>query len=232
MRRFVIKKPNPGRSTVTIVTHEYKASTGRTRTVYLGSFSAHLDPDTLVGLESAKAGDSVRGIRLKAGTLAAGSPFALDVCDIEQIRRWLMRFGTVIKKREAETATKVAEQRIADEARTRLVAQVEAELRSRLESDWRAAFLADQEASRQSAMDAAVEALKEAGQQVIAEARALRAQGQRLTRRECASSVNMATLDGLLLRTVAIRKAAFEQFEEDCKVAGLMTRKTGRRTAS
>lgn len=235
MKRFVIKSPSAGRRTVTLATHEYVRETGpdgrsrgATKTVYLGSFSLDLNPDLLRCVEHISAGETAGGITLRPDTYAAGEPFTLDAEDLEQIREWLVAHGTYIKRRESLEQYRIEEARVRAEERAALASQIEVELRARLTTEIRAAFEAELAAKRVNALDAAAEMLRQAGQVVVEEAGRLKAGGPRVSarRRAVADEEVKSARQALLARTLRLRKEVFAEFEEACKQAGLMTRKS------
>ena len=237
MKRFVIKSPKPGKTTVTLVTHRYEPASlnqgrtvGRTRTVYLGSFNLDLDPDGLLGVERIGPGQRVAGVALRANDCDEQMTFALGSSDASDIRKWLLQHGTFAKRKEVERkALEVAESAAVSD-RERLVARLEVEIRQRLEQGWRDAYNAKLESVRNSALDTLAEALVSAGRHVILEAEMLRKSGRPLTRIRSPGPV-LSPLDALLARTLSIRNLGFEQFKNDCKTAGLMTRKAARKRA-
>lgn len=213
-----IKKPSKGKTTVTLVALPYDRETSKkTKTRYLGSFNAKLDPASLEGLEGVGPGQKARGIRLRPGTTVNGVPFALDAADIADIRTWLLENGTVEpeRKRKAERAAV---------HRARLASEIEDDLRSRLEDRWRAEFAA---AQRADPIAYACEALRAAGQYVVEEAGKLKHAGSRLTMagRGRGRGVKATELDKLTDRAKSLRCGAFESFKDACKVAGVMTRR-------
>jgi hypothetical protein len=141
-----------------------------------------------------------------------------------------LEHGTVAKRKAAERRTLEEVESAAALDRERLTVRLEVEIRQRLEQDWLEAFTARLEAAQSSPLDALSEQLILAGKHVISEAEALRSSGQRLTRIRC-PGVASSRLDKLLAKTLVIRRLGFEQFENDCKSAGLMTKKSARKRA-
>jgi hypothetical protein len=219
---------------VTLATHEYVRETGpdgrsrrATKTVYLGSFSLDLNPDRLKGVEHIRAGEATEGITLRPGTYAAGQPFTLDADDLEQIRAWLTAHGTYVKRQEGLERDRIEEARVRAEERAALASQIEAELHARLTSEIRAALDAELATNRVDAIDAAVDMLLQAGQAVVDEAGRLKPVLRvPHRRRTLADEEAKSARKALLARTLRLRKEAFAGFEEACKQAGLMTRKS------
>jgi hypothetical protein len=237
MKRFVIKSPKPGRTTVTIVAHQYDPaslvegrSVGRTRTIYLGSFSLGLDPDRLLGLERIGPGQCVEGVSLSANTCEKQTSFTLVSSDLSEIRSWLLEHGTFATRQAAERRALETAESAAVMERERFTAQLEVEIRLRLEQEWLDAFKVRLQEGRRAPLDALSELLASAGRHVISEAETLRSSGQRLTRIRSPGEV-LSPLDALLARTLSIRRLGFKQFEIDCKAAGLMTKKAARKRA-
>lgn len=234
MNRLVIKPPPAGRTTVTLVTHRYldRAEAARqgcergTKTVYLGSFPVDLQPRRLDGVERIAPGDASCGVSVRPNVQLDGKPFELHREDVKQIRSWLETHGTWAK-REAEHAKyreTLERQRAAD--RAQLEAQIRAELRETLRAEVTQEVRQEMEAQRGHAIEDAIGAVQAAGRAVREEAVALKAAGHRLvTRRGPRAPVEEAPVHRLLQLTLALRRDAFAQFEDECKAAGLMGRK-------
>jgi hypothetical protein len=234
LKRLVIKPPPAGRRTVTLVTHRYRDRTEAarqgcergTQTVYLGSFPIDLQPRRLDGVERIAPGDASCGVSVRPNVQLDGKPFELQLEDVQQIRSWLETHGTWAK-REAEHARyleKLEQQRAAD--RAQLEARIRAELRETLRAEVTQEVRQELEAHRGHPIEDAVRAVQAAGLAVRQEAATLKAAGHRLvTRKGSRARVEDAPVHRLLQLTLALRRDAFAQFEDECKAAGLMGRK-------
>lgn len=123
MKKFVIATPRPGRTTVSLVAHQYNADTKRTKTAYAGSFPLRLDPAQLVGAPLLLPGQTWHGLRL-----SKNSPISLDPSDITTIRKWLETHGSVagLARLREDMAARSASERAA--LRAELTAEVEAKM--------------------------------------------------------------------------------------------------------
>jgi len=230
MKRFVIK-PAPGKTTVSLLTHQYlnraeAAAQGRergTQVVYLGSFSAHLNPHALDGVERIGVGDDSTGVRVKSGVLVDGVPFELTAEDIQEIRAWLMEHGTWAQRERRLAEYREHEAQRLEGQRTQLAIELRAELEASLRADIRAELERETTAARGHPIDEAVRAVQLAGVAVAEEAARLKAAGHRLsTRRAKTRTADSAPVTRLLDLTRALRTEAFSRFEDACKAAGLM----------
>lgn len=216
MERFVIKKRD-GVQRAVIASHEYCRERKRTQTIYLGSLSLELDPAVLAD-ESADLGGAVS---IKAGAVAQGAPFVLDMGVRKQLMDWLRKHGNVAK-REAEAKHARAVALAQAKARRRAI---ESELRSQIESEMRQTLQLELEARTVPPLRAAELALEAACEAVSAEAAAHRAAGHELSRMRgnVAENSRLNPLDELRLVSEHLRKTCFERFEAACKQAGLMS---------
>lgn len=123
MKKFAIVPPRPGRTTVSLVAHQYNADTKRTKTAYAGSFPLGLDPAQLVGAPLLLPGQTWNGLRL-----SKNSPISLNPSDITTIRQWLETHGSVagLTRVREDMAARSASERAA--LRAELTAEVEAEM--------------------------------------------------------------------------------------------------------
>lgn len=230
MRRFVIK-PTPGRTTVSLTAHRYlnkaEAQAAQrergTQVLYLGSFSSHLDPGRLSGVERIVPGDATHGIKLKQGVVLNGQPFELHAADVDEIRHWLLANGSWAREEEARHQRAAANALAQAEERVRLEAELRAELTTQLRPLLQAELMLEMQASRGHPLVEAVKAVEAAGVAVREEAERLREAGLRLaTRRGRAGATMDAPVAALLEMTLALRVEAFASFEAACKEAKLM----------
>lgn len=225
---FVINAARPGRSTATIVTHIYNHGTRRTETVYLGSVSIELDPDSLPGEGTIQPGERAYGISLSPG---AGRSFAAE--DLAIVRDWLELNGSYRRDQLAEWAQRRAESARQAAEREALRAELETELRPKLEAEIHGTLERERLLSMPSPLEAAVAALDNAAKHVVQRAGELRAAGHRLSgvRRIRTTSPSPATpLDALQTDANQIRTNAIKQFELSCKAAGIMAQRPRKRT--
>lgn len=223
-RKFVICAPRAPRTTASLVTHRYDERSKRTATVYLGSFSVDLDPNDIPDDTTIAAGEARHGIRLRPT-----APFALASDDVALIRDWLRAHGTHTRQVALMqlAAAQRAQRRQAE--RAKLVAEVEAEVRARVLAEQSAAI--DDLRARTVGYDLlqAEEALERAAEALRREAADAAAAGHRLSSiRYQGTDPTRATspLDVLQARANRIRRLAIVAFEQACKDAGLMTRKS------
>jgi len=234
LKRLVIKPPSGERTTVTLVTHRYldRAEAAQlgcergTQTVYLGSFPIDLEPRRLDGVDRIRPGDASCGVSVRPNVQLDGAPFELVFDDVQQIRAWLQEHGSWAKQ-EADLAR---HRELREQERAAERAQLEAQIRLQLRDELRAEVLTEvhmeMEARRAHPIEDAVVAVAAAGRAVQEEAARLRASGHRIvTRRGPRRSPGQTPALRLLELTVALRKGAFAQFENECKAAGLMGRK-------
>jgi hypothetical protein len=222
-QKFVITPPRPNRSTATLVTHMYNATTKRTATVYLGSFSCHVNPDEIPENADIRPGDCLHGIRLRTN-----SPFGLKTDDVSRIRVWLEQHGTY-RRRVAEERAREC-QRAEERARERaqLMAELEEEVRKKLEAQKRGELEAASAASAGYALVQAVQAIELAAAELLREAHAAKEAGYRVSNLRSVNTEYLCAanpMDVLQMRANRIRKAAMAVFEEACKDAGVMERR-------
>lgn len=227
-QKFVIVKPRPGRSTVAFVTHVYDARRQRTRTVYLGSCSIHLDPESIPATTLSE-GASAHGISLRPTAAAGTAPFEMTADDVQRIRDWLRRHGTHVQRVAEEEARQRALESGRLEQERQLRARIEAEIRPGIE----AAARAEVERIKQTQaavdpLDAAVKALDAAALSLQETTRACVARGVKLAQlRSTRTRVDSTAtaLDRVQAKCNVVRIEAMERFEEACKAAGLMGRR-------
>jgi len=221
---FQIKKPRKGTTTATLVALPYQRdTTKKTKTEYLGSFNAKLDPLLLEDVQGLAAGQRAHGIRLVPGKTVIGIPFALDASGIADIRAWLLEHGTAERERKAKSVAEAQAEQMAVAQRARLTSEIEVELRSRLEEQWHAELVT---AQQKDPIAFAVEALRIAGRYVVEEAGRLKETGSRLTTAGQGRGTNGAStaLDKFAVRTKSLRTTAFDDFNKACQAAGVMRR--------
>lgn len=226
-KSFVINPPRPGRSTATIVTHVYNQQTRRTKTVYLGSFSVALDPDSVPSEVLIQPGERAYGISLSAG---ANRPF--DAEHLAAIRSWLELNGSHRQEQLAEWVRCRAENERQAAEREALRAELETELRPTLEAAIREALERERLMTAPSPLVAAIAALDSAAEHVVQRAEELRAAGHRIssirqTKTTCSSTAG--PLDALQADANRIRTAAFKRFEKSCQAAGIMAQRPSKR---
>lgn len=219
-KSFVINAPRPGRSTVTMVTHVYDQATRRTRTVYLGSFSVGLDPDTLPTGSSIAPGARDHGISLSS---AATMQFGPD--DLAVIRKWLEEHGSHRREMALRRARQQTELDRQTQQRDALRRQLEAELRPRIERDVRESLERERRAAELGPLETAMAALESAATHVVQVAARLRSEGHEVTNTRRASlkaPLKANPLDILQAEANRIRLQAFAKFEAGCKEARVM----------
>lgn len=231
MKRLVIRRPKEGRKSVALLTHRY---VGReearaqgiergTKTIYLGSFPADLDPSRLTGLSELAPGRSACGITLRPGVTVDGRPFNLQTEDLDEIRAWLQTHGDLVK-REVEAARR----RVEAESRRHAERQaMERELRASLRAELRAELAAQtRDRTVLEAIRDAVNATNAAAEAVVLEGERLASAGVEVTSRAKAAAGKGAHLAALISATLDLRRDAFERFEAACKKARLMSQRT------
>lgn len=227
-KKFVIKPPQEGRSTVELRAYSYlsKATAladGKergTKDNYLGSFSQNLDPELLAEVTAVPPGSQLGGIKLRPGRMVDGEPFELHEQDVREIRHWLLQHGNHVR-REQERMRLQAER---DAAAAALRLQIEREVQLELRESTRAELLEElRPSSAIPAIYAAIEALAWAARAVEIEARTL---GEPLATRRTKAMASAPSEAGQLLEaTQRLRRDAFAAFESCCKKAGLMAQK-------
>jgi hypothetical protein len=231
MKKFVIKTPKAGRSTVELITHRYLSKEAAkaqslyrgTQTIYLGSFSIDLDPGRLGEVQVVCAGDASSGISLRPGVMVDGQPFELDAGDVNEIRDWLLQHGGHVRQQQ-----RVAQLRAErEETLATLRQQLECEIRAELRQSLRTELLSELRPSAAvPALQAAEEALQAAAVALVAEVERLRADGARVSPRRTKSAVDRdPAVDTLRKATERLRRDAFSEFENACQTAGLMARR-------
>lgn len=231
-KKFVIKAPAVGRSTVELVTHIYLNRAAAkaqglergTRTIYLGCFSVDLDPAVLSDVEVVRAGDASSGITLRPSAAIDRQPFELNADDVTSIRDWLTQNGGHVR-RERERAAAQAEREAAEEVQ-RL--KIEREVRLEVSESIRASVLEElMPSSAVPAIHAAIQALDRAARAVEIEAKILAAEGKKLAPRRTKSlATDSSAVAQLFEATLQLRRDAFTAFERSCQQAGLMVAKT------
>lgn len=235
-KKFVIKEPAAGRSTAELVTYRYlNRETAKaegvergTRTIYLGCFSANMDPQLLSGVELVCAGDASNGITLRPGMVVGGQPFELNAQDVGEIRDWLLQHGGHVR-REQQLAELQAERDQALATQRRLL---ENQIRSELRETLRAELMAElRPTAAIPALRAAKEALAAAAAAVVAEVARLTSDDVRVRAvRPKSAGSGESDADALLEATLEVRLGAFSEFEGTLQEMGLMkTRGSGNR---
>jgi hypothetical protein len=228
-KSFVINSPRPGRSTATLVTHVYNHDTKRTQTIYIGSLPIDLDPDSIPVDACIPSGGHLHGIRVSSRVQG------LEPDDLAVIRQWLELHGVHRRRQAMERAwaSEASERKRIEREQLRL--QIELELRSRIEQEVRTTLEAELRAKEiSSAPEAALDALQLAGKYFVEQSEVLRADGLRVSNIRCAAVTTASganPLDALQATANRIRIGALAQFENDCKAAGIMAGRTGRRAS-
>ena len=231
MKKFVIKPPKAGRSTVELIAHPYLSKEAAkaqglergTQTIYLGSFSMNLDPGRLAGVLRVIGGDASSGISLRPHVIVDGQTFELDAQDVNQIRDWLVEHGSYLREQQRLVQIQAEREKELIALRQRLEAEIRLELRESL----RAELLSELKPSAAiPALSAAVDALDTAAAAVTTEVDRLTAScAHRSTRRLNAAHDSDLGIDALREATERLRRTAFREFEEACQDAGLMKRR-------
>lgn len=230
-KKFVIKAPAAGRSTAELVTHRYldretAKAEGRergTRTIYLGCFSANMDPQLLSGVELVSAGDASHGITLRAGAVIGGQPFVLNAQDVSEIRDWLLQHGGHVRREQRLAELRAERDRELATQRQLLENQIRSEVRETL----RAELLAELRPSAAiPSLNAARDALAAAASAVVAEVARLTSEEVRVSAvRSKSAASDESDADALLEATLRLRLDGFSQFEATLQGVGLMKKR-------
>jgi hypothetical protein len=224
-QKFVFNPRRKGRS-VLLQTSRSVPGTGRSKTIYLGTFSRAMNPDLLVNVRSLAPGQDFEGLRL-----GAKATVSLDAGDCARIRGWLEEHGTYRALKERQGAAQRALEDAAAREKKSMRAELEAELAATLAGCWRPSSpLPDgQEASY--ALVQAEQAFELASKQLVEAARKARLAGGQLSSLRSQNmdpSCSAGLLDELQARANRVRLAGLEKFTAACQDAGLMERRRQR----
>lgn len=209
---YIPQQVRPGRTTVSMYCHRYNPETGKTVTIYVGSFRVDLDPAEVPQTPLA-AGQRCAGI-----SISPQAPFSLETEHLLDIQRWLIVHGSYLRDHAIKRSEKAKETAV-------LKAQLREEIRRELEHESAAAREVFETHTVGWALLEAEEALRRAIHHLPNEVAAAKAKGVRLRRiRSLNTQItdDMSALDVLQALVNRIRLTAISDFEQACKATGLM----------